>query len=142
MRYTKMKAFGNHFQIDDAASAKLQTYDSGIASVFEVSIANAIEVSVNYVGVLKDILKLNYGPLYTPMIILRCEWMKRQDNRGNPTYTKNGAGYLIVNFHHKLPQMEESFIFLSQATQVFFPMLKEDLVGKLYCKTKHGQGER
>jgi hypothetical protein len=36
MRYTKMKAFGNHFRVDDAASAELQTYDSGIAFVFEV----------------------------------------------------------------------------------------------------------
>jgi hypothetical protein len=63
MRYTKMKAFENHFQVDDAASAKLQTYDSDIVFVFEVSTANATKVFVNYVGVLKDILKLDYGPM-------------------------------------------------------------------------------
>jgi hypothetical protein len=55
MRYTKMKAFGNHFRVDDAASTELQTYDSDIASVFEVPTANATKVSVNYVGILKDI---------------------------------------------------------------------------------------
>jgi hypothetical protein len=63
------------------------------------------------------------------VIILRCEWMKRQDNQGNPTYTKDDVGFLIVNFHHKLPQMEESFIFSSQVIQVFFPDVE-----KLYCK--------
>jgi hypothetical protein len=65
MHFTKMKAFGNHFRVEDAASAKLQTYDSSIAFVFEVPTANAEEVSVNYVEVLKDILKLDYGPLHT-----------------------------------------------------------------------------
>jgi hypothetical protein len=113
MRYTKIKAFGNHFEVDDATSAELQTYDSGIASVFEVPITNATKVSVNYLEVLKDILKLDYGPLYTPVIILRGEWMKRQDNQGNPTYTKDDAGFLIVNFRHKLPRMEEPFVFSS-----------------------------
>jgi hypothetical protein len=40
MHYTKMKAFRNHFRVDDVASIKLQTYDSGIESMFEVPIAN------------------------------------------------------------------------------------------------------
>ena len=111
MSYTKMKAFGNHFRVDDVAFAEFQTYDSGIASMFEVPTTNATEVSVNYVGVLKDILKLDYGPLHTLVIILRIEWMNRQDNQGNPTYTKDDARFLIVNFRHKFPQMEESFIF-------------------------------
>jgi hypothetical protein len=118
MCYTKMKAFGKKFRIDDAASAELLTYD--IAFVFEVPTANWTEVFVNYVGVLKDILKLDYGPLHTLVIILRCEWMKRQDNQGNPTYTKDDAGFLIVNFHHKLPRVEEPFIFSSQAIKSFF----------------------
>jgi hypothetical protein len=73
MCYTKMKAFGKKFRIDDAASAELLTYD--IAFVFEVPTANWTEVFVNYVGVLKDILKLDYGTLHTLVIILRCEWM-------------------------------------------------------------------
>ena len=85
MRYTKMKAFRNHFKVDNAASIELQMFDSETTSMFEVPTANTDEVSVNYVGVLKDILKLDYGLVHTPLIILRCEWMKRQDNRGNPT---------------------------------------------------------
>jgi hypothetical protein len=74
-RYTRMKAFGNHFRVDDDTSSRLQTYDSGVASVFEVPAADSKDVSVNYVGVVKDILKSNYGPLQTLVIILCCEWV-------------------------------------------------------------------
>jgi hypothetical protein len=58
--------------------------------------------------------------LYIPIILLCYEWMKRHDSRGNPTYTHDKAGFLLMNFFHKLPQMSEPFIFSSQATQVFF----------------------
>ena len=120
-RYTRMRAFGNHFRVQDSQSALLQIYDSGIASMFEMPAADSeYEVSLNYVGVLQDILKLDYGPLRTPVILFRCEWLKREDNRGNPTYVRDDVGFMVVNFRHKLPKMSEPFIFPSQATQVFF----------------------
>jgi hypothetical protein len=97
-RYTRMKAFRNHFRVDDDTSSRLQTYDSGVASVFEVPAADFRDVFVNYVGVVKDILKLDYGPLQTPVILLRCEWVWGHDNHGNPTYVKDEAGFLFVNF--------------------------------------------
>ena len=78
------------------------------------------EVTLNYVGILKDILKLNYGPFRTPVILFRCEWMKQSDNRGNPTYVRDEAGFMVVNFCQKVPQMLEPFIFTSQTTQVFW----------------------
>jgi hypothetical protein len=120
MRYTKMKTFGNHFRVMDETANRMQTFDSGIASVFDVPVEDEQDVSVNFVGVLKDILKLDYGPVRTPIILLRCEWLKRTDNRGNPTYVRDEAGFLVVNFRHKLPSMSDPFIFPSQATQVFF----------------------
>jgi hypothetical protein len=120
IQYTKMKAFGNHFKVDDEASSRVQTYDSGVACVFDVPNEDARDVSVNFVGVLKDVLKLHYGPLCNPVIFLRCEWIKRHDNRGNPTYIRDEAGFLVVNFRHTLPSMSEPFIFPAQAIQVFF----------------------
>ena len=119
-RYCRMKAFGNHFRVEDAATARLLTFDAGIASVFHVPTQTAQDISVNYVGVLKDILELDYGPIHTPVILLKCDWMKRVDNRGNNTYTRDEAGFLLVNFRHKLPRLADPFIFPSQATQVFF----------------------
>ena len=119
--YTRMRAFGNHFRMEDSQSTLLQTYDNGIASIFEMPIANSqSEVSLNYVGVLQDILKLDYGSLQTPVIFFRCEWFKREDNWRNPTYVRDDAGFMVVNSQHKLPKMSESFIFPSQVTQVFF----------------------
>jgi hypothetical protein len=72
-RYIRMKAFGNHFRVDDDTANRLQTYDSEVASVFQVPGEDATDVAVNYVGVVKDILKLDYGPVHTPVILLRCE---------------------------------------------------------------------
>ena len=119
-RYTRMKAYGNHFRVEDPQSATLQTYDSGVASVFHMSTPESASATLNYVGVLKDILKLNYGPLRTPIIIFRCEWMKQRDNWGNPSYVRDEVGFMVVNFRHKVPRMSDPFIFPSQATQVFW----------------------
>jgi hypothetical protein len=40
-RYTRMKAFGNHFRVEDTASTTMQTYDCGVASVFQVPVVDA-----------------------------------------------------------------------------------------------------
>jgi hypothetical protein len=56
LRYTRMKAYGNHFRMDDPKNRFLQTYDSGIASMFEQQIVDAREVFIQYVGFVKDIL--------------------------------------------------------------------------------------
>jgi hypothetical protein len=91
----------------------MQTYDSGVASAFEVPTIHAIDVSVNYVGVVKDILKLNYGPLSRSIVLLTCQWAKRSDNRGNPTYTHDDVGFLVVNVRHSLSRMSDPFIFVA-----------------------------
>ncbi len=115
-QYTRMKAYGNHNRLEDSKNGLLQTYDSGITSVFDVPTHDVANVYVNYVGVFKDILKFNYGPIHTPIIICKCEWMRREDNRGNPTYVRDDVGFLMVNFRHKLPLMVEPFIFPSKMT--------------------------
>jgi hypothetical protein len=33
-RYTRMKAFGNHFRAADESSVRMQTYDIRVASIF------------------------------------------------------------------------------------------------------------
>jgi hypothetical protein len=118
-QYTRMKAYENHFRVEDQQSMTLKNYDSGIASMFHMPSVGSEEVTLNYMGVLKDILKLNYGPLRTP-VIFRCEWMKLYDNRGNPTYVRDEVEFMVVNFCHKVPKMLEPFIFPSQATHIFW----------------------
>lgn len=122
LRYEIIKAFGNHFRVQNNETDGLKTYDSGVATVADAPLLDARDVSsINYVGVLKDILKLNYGPVQSPIILLRCEWIKKVDRQNNPTtYIWDDSGFLMVNFKHKLPKLEDPFIFPSQATQVFF----------------------
>jgi hypothetical protein len=71
-----MKAYGNHFRVEDSRNCSLQTFDSGVVSVFDMPNVDAFKVSVNYVGILKDIFKLDYSPVHTLAIIFRCEWIK------------------------------------------------------------------
>ena len=118
-------------------SRTLKAYDNGVASVFHTPSVGVEEVTLNYVGVLKDILKLNYGPLRTPLIFFRCEWMKQFDNRGDPTYVKDNVGIMVVNFRHKGPQMLEPFIFPSQTTQVFWSDEVQKPGRKSYWQRRH-----
>lgn len=114
--YTFMKAYGNHYRVENSKNNLLSTFDSGIVLVFDMPTrdVDARNVSMNYVGVLKDIFRLDYGPMQTHVIIFRCEWIKWRDNWANPAYVWNDVGFFMVNFH-KLPLMFEPFIFPSQA---------------------------
>ncbi len=84
--------------MEDSRSQQLQTYNSGVASVFDMPIFDVTSVFVNVVGVLKDILKLDYGLVHNLVHIFRCEWVKQEDNRGNLTYVKDDVEFLTVNF--------------------------------------------
>ncbi len=69
-------AFGNHFRVEDESRTQLVSYNNGVAFCFQLLSKNKDEALVNYVGVLKDILELDYGALQTKVILLRCEWVK------------------------------------------------------------------
>jgi len=85
--------------------------------MFDMPIVDSTNVLVNYIGVTKNILKLDYGPMHTPIIIFKCEWMKSEDNQGNLTYVRDDVGFLKMYFLHKSPLMFEPFInFPTQAT--------------------------
>jgi hypothetical protein len=67
----------------------LVTYDSGVASAFQQSEGSEDVVLgvIQYVGILKQILKLDYGPMSSPIVLFHGSWVKiGTDNRGNPTY--------------------------------------------------------
>jgi hypothetical protein len=70
------KHLGNHFKVEDLKNNSMQTYDNDIALVFDMLTIDVKDFSMNFVGVLNNIFKFDYGPMHTPMIIFRCEWMK------------------------------------------------------------------
>jgi hypothetical protein len=79
------------------------------------------DLSVDFVEVLKDIFKLNYVCLDAHLVIFKCEWIEQEDNKKNPTYVRDDANFLIVNFCHKLPlSFEPSSYFLVKQFKCFF----------------------
>jgi hypothetical protein len=95
------------------------TSDFGVAYVFQQSKGseNVVFRMIQYVGILKHILKLDYGSMFSPIVLSHCNWVKNgTNNRGNPTYKQDNPGF----FRHLLHEVDEPFIFPSQIQQVFF----------------------
>ncbi len=54
---------------------------------------------LQYVGILKDIILLDYGPISQPIILFKCDWVRNGlDKWGNATYKRDDDGFLLVNF--------------------------------------------
>jgi hypothetical protein len=76
-RYTKMKAYGNHYRVFiETYGNTSATYDSGVASIFhqkQQSTKGTRLGVLQYVGISKDIILLDYGPISQPIILFKCE---------------------------------------------------------------------
>jgi hypothetical protein len=100
-KYSKMKAYENHFLVDNDHNNLLVTYNCGVAGIFQQSQGNEDEVLgvIQYVGTLKEVLQLNYGPISSPIILFWCRWVKNGiDSRRNPTYRRDDVGFILANF--------------------------------------------
>ncbi len=87
LRYQQLKAYGNHYWVSSCSIARMMNYDYGVASIFNQQQMRDENVAIQYVGVLKDIYLLDYGPISSPIVLMRCEWVwNGNDIRGNPTY--------------------------------------------------------
>ncbi len=95
------------------------SFDYEVASMFGQQQVNNIgdeHASIQYVGVLKEILILYYGPISIPIILMQCAWVwNGSDVSGNPTYKWDEARFLLLNFQYMMTKDEEPFIFLAQA---------------------------
>jgi len=79
------------------------------------------DAMVEYVDVIKDIFKLDYEPISTPIILMRCAWVRnRNDVKGNPTYKQDEVRFLACNFWYMMTEDEEPFVFPTQVQQMFF----------------------
>lgn len=134
--YKKIKAYGSHFCVDDSSTISTVIYDSGVATFLSHSNDDGNHPpsrQLHYVGVLKEILELNYGPISTPIILFWGDWVQNGlDNKGNPTYKQDQAGFLMANFKHMLLKSNEPFVFPSQVEQAFTPMMHTTHGGRLY----------
>jgi hypothetical protein len=90
LRYTKMRAYGNHYRVNEGgAKTTMATYDFGVVSIFQQPQATHEGTtlgSIQYVGVLKDIILLDYGHVSQLVVFFKCDWVTHgSDKWGNPT---------------------------------------------------------
>jgi len=124
-RYAKVRAYGNHYRVTtDNEAIIMATYDFGVASIFQqpqVTNEGMTLGSIQYVGVLKDIILLNYRPVSQPVVLFKCDWVTpRFDRWGNPMYKRDEDGFLLANFRNLKAEVTEPFVFPSQVQQVFY----------------------
>jgi hypothetical protein len=55
IQYIQMKVYENRIKVEDLKGNSMQTFDSGIALVFDMPTLDARGLSLNFVEVLKDI---------------------------------------------------------------------------------------
>jgi hypothetical protein len=119
-RYTLMKAYGNHYRVIGETNVNtMATYDYGVASVFQQAQGPGGVCALGpmqYVGILQDIILLDYGLVSIPVVLFKCDWVKNEvDRRGHPTYKRDEDGFLLANFND-----DEPFVFPAQMQQVFY----------------------
>jgi hypothetical protein len=68
------EAYGNHFQVSDCNMESMVNFDYGVASIFGQQQVHARDgdAMIKYVSVIKNIFKLDYGPVSTPIILMQC----------------------------------------------------------------------
>jgi hypothetical protein len=65
--------------------------------------------NLNYIGVLKEILVVDYAGL--PMVLFTCSWIPT-NTQGNATICQDEHGFWVVNLAWRLPPMAEPYFFL------------------------------
>ncbi len=88
------------------------------------------DATIEYVSVIKNIFKLNYGPISTPIIFIKNE----NDIKGNSTYTQDEAGFLVCNFWYMIAKDEELFIFPPKFNKCSSSMKTKIFHGKWWFK--------
>ncbi len=98
-------------------NTSMATYDSSVASVFQQqqeSQEGTTLGSVQYVGVLRDIILMDYGPVSQLVVLFKFDWVRNGvDKWGKPTYRHDEDGFLLA-FRHLQPEVDEPYMFPAQ----------------------------
>ena len=120
-RHNSMYAYGYHFRVDNEQGQSHISFDSGVACIATQTCRSSradqhpIEADLQYVGVVKDIIEVDYGHIqYT---VLKCSWI-RPDTRGNRTIRQDEHGFWSVKFGARQFPPIEPYIMPVHAKQV------------------------
>ena len=121
--FTSMSSYGSHYRVDmEEGTQRHVTYDSGIAELKhrihgQSSSAAAAQVELARVGVLKNILVLNYGNVN--MVFMVVSWVpKNTDER--QTLRRDAHGFWLANMHARPRDTTNPYLLPALASQAIF----------------------
>jgi hypothetical protein len=85
--YSRMDAYGNHFRCDDGSSARMVSFNCGVASILSAQGFTSGDIlgQIHYVGVLKHIRVMDYGKVSKRIALMECDWVRHGvDDNGGP----------------------------------------------------------
>ena len=124
--YTSMWAHGYHFRADDEDGRANVSYDSGVAALITQECVSSradrhpVEAALNYVGVIRDILLVDYG--IHQYNVLKCSWI-RPNLEGPRTIRRDVNGFWSVKHGARQTPVVEPYVFPNHVQQVSFRAL-------------------
>lgn len=132
LRFPRMWAYGNHFRTDNEQHSKRHsTYDSAIATIFTEPVRGdgvdngVVEATLQYVGILKEILMVSFGAL--KVTLMRASWINMDNGDGVPSTVRDECGFFLVKHDRRLPPLEAPYVFPSQVSQVSIVINLDDV---------------
>lgn len=119
--HNSMWAYGYHFTVDDEAGRQHVTFDAGVAAIISQTCRSfradrhPIEAQLQYVGIVKDILRVDY--VHLKFNVLRCFWIKL-DLAVEPTIRQDQDGFWLVKHRARQSPEIEPYLMPSHARQV------------------------
>ncbi|KAG0573462.1 hypothetical protein KC19_VG180400 [Ceratodon purpureus] len=121
--FASMYAYGNHFRVDDKAGHSHISFDIGVACIAtqtcrsSIADQNPLEVDLKYVGIIKDIIQVEYG--HIKYITLKCSWI-RPHLEGSRSIRVDEHGFWSVKIAARQYPPVEPYVMPSHVKQVYF----------------------
>ena len=119
--FPSMWAYGYHLRPDDEQGRSNVTFDSGVAAIITQvcrssrADRNPVEASLDYVGIIKDIVQVDYG--IHKFAALKCSWIK-PNLEGHPTIRRDEHGFWSVKYGARQSPVVEPYVFPNHIQQV------------------------
>ena len=120
--HNSMWAYGYHFRTDSENGRQNISFDAGVAAIItqtcrsSTADMNPVEADLQYVGIIKDIVHVDYGHL--DFKVLRCSWIK-PDLAGEPTIKQDRDGFWLVKYGARQSPEVEPYLMPAHARQVW-----------------------
>lgn len=127
--FKSMTSFGSHYRVDlEEADTQHITFDSGVAELGHRrggpnTADNCAVVDLIRVGILKDILVVNYGKF--PIVLMVVSWLAKH-RAHQPRMQRDAYGFWLANMAAVPRDVSEPYILPGLASQV--SRLHEDVV--------------